>query len=293
MNATLLRLGCVLWLVVAVLAAAFAQESPRPAAGAVDRARLEQRLAAVAVLLEKSSAARQIEASGEARVLEKRDKARAVYRQARAAFEAGDLQRASQLLPEASVLMFEAVRLASPEQVTGPKLKADLDARMESVRALAAAQKRIGAEKPGTPGAAEAAETIEKLLGEAEQLVRANDIARARAALDQAYLVARAAISSMRGGDTLVRSLTFATKQEEYHYEIDRNDTHQMLIRVLLEGKPRGPAQQSFIDKARELRAQAEAAAAGGDHAGAVRLLEESTRELVRAIRSAGVYIPG
>ena len=39
----------------------------------------------------------------------------------------------------------------------------------------------------------------------------------------------------MRSGDTLVRSLNFASKEEEYRYEIDRNDTHQMLIKVLVE----------------------------------------------------------
>ena len=97
----------------------------------------------------------------------------------------------------------------------------------------------------------------------------------------------------MRSGDTLVRSLDFATKEEEYRYELDRNDTHQMLVRVLLEGKPRTPGQQTFIDKALQLRGEADAAAVGRDHTAAVKLLEESTRELIRAIRSAGVFIPG
>jgi hypothetical protein len=53
------------------------------------------------------------------------------------------------------------------------------------------------------------------------------------------------------------------------------------------------PAMQAFADKATQLRAEAEAQAARGDHAGAVKSLEDSTRELVRAIRSGGLYIPG
>jgi hypothetical protein len=50
---------------------------------------------------------------------------------------------------------------------------------------------------------------------------------------------------------------------------------------------------QGFIAKAKELRAKADAAASGKDYATGVKLLEESTTELVRAIRGAGIYIPG
>jgi len=50
---------------------------------------------------------------------------------------------------------------------------------------------------------------------------------------------------------------------------------------------------QVFVDKAAALRGQAEGQARGGDHAAGVRLLEDATRELVRAIRSGGIYIPG
>src|SRR5437764_647210 len=83
---------------------------------------------------------------------------------------------------------------------------------LESVKALLAAQKRISAEKSGTPGAAETTQAIERLVADAQQL-RATDITRARSTLEQAYLVARAAIGSMRGGDTLVRTLTFGSKE--------------------------------------------------------------------------------
>jgi hypothetical protein len=50
---------------------------------------------------------------------------------------------------------------------------------------------------------------------------------------------------------------------------------------------------RTYLDRARALRGQAETAAGKGDHAAAVRLLEDSTAELVKAIRNAGIYIPG
>jgi hypothetical protein len=50
---------------------------------------------------------------------------------------------------------------------------------------------------------------------------------------------------------------------------------------------------QGFVDRAAVLRAQAEAQAGRGEHVTAVRTLEDATRELVRAIRAGGLYIPG
>lgn len=285
------------WVAVAALSAgmaavgAHAQQATADAA--VDRVRLEQRLVAVETLLEKSSAARQVETSGDAASRQKREKAREFYRQARAAFQAGQYVRASELLPEASVQMFEAVRLAAPGEVTAPKARNDFAARLDSVNSLHAAFRRVGAEKPGAVGVAETSRDIENLIGNAQQLAGEGKLDAGRAALDRAYLLAKAAVSSLRSGDTLVRSLYFATKEEEYHYEIDRNDTHQMLVKVLLDGKTRSAGQQTLMEKALQLRAQADAAAAGADHTTAVKLLEDSTRELVRAIRSAGVFIPG
>lgn len=260
---------------------------------AVDRVRLEQRFAAVETLIERSSGARQIESSGVAGARDKREKAREIYRQARMAYDGGQFARASQLLPQASVHMFEAVRLAAPEHITAPKARADFDARLESVAALHAAFRRVSAEKSGAPGATETSRDIERRIADAKRLADEGRVGDGRAELDRAYLIAKAAVSSLRGGDTLVRSLQFASKEEEYRYEIDRNDTHQMLIKVLLDGKPETSQSRGFIDRAAQLRVQAEGAAARGDHAGATRLLEESTRELVRAIRGAGIYIPG
>lgn len=258
-----------------------------------DKVRTEQRLASVGSLLEKSSAARQIEASGDAAARQKHDQAREIYSRAREAFRAGDSALASRLLQEASAKMFEAVRHAAPEQVTVPKAREDFTARLASVNSLRAAYGRVAAEKPAAAGVADTSRNIDSLVREAERQADDGKFDAGRATLDRAYLITKAALSSLRGGDTLVRTLHFATREEEYHYETDRNDTHQMLVKVLLEGKPRGARQQSFLDRARELRAQADAAARGADHAVAVRLMEDSTRELIRAIRSAGVFIPG
>lgn len=284
--------SCAIFALLLAGAAAAQQAAPAPRVE-LDSAQVAKRLESVATLIETSSAARQIEASGNAEALAKRERARALHREALDAYRSGDLGKASRLLPEASVQMFEAVRLAAPEQVAEPKQREDFQARLESVKALLAAFRRITAEKAGIAASVETVRAIEKLVAQAEESAGARRFGPAKLALDQAYLVAKAAIRSARGGDTLVRSLHFGSAEEEYHYEVDRNDTHQMLIGMLLQNKGESPAVRELLDKARASRARGEEYARASDFKSAIRMLEESTRDLVRAIRGAGVYIPG
>ncbi|MCW5666185.1 MAG: hypothetical protein KIT35_20330 [Piscinibacter sp.] len=257
---------------------------------------VERRLQSVGTLIESSSAARQIDSSGEAAARERRDAARLIHREAGAALARGDAAGANQLLDAAAREMMAGVRLAKPEQVAAEKAKRDFAARLDSARALLAAQQRITQEKSAGREAQQATRAIEQQIAQAQALAAQDKLDEARPVLDRAYLTARVSIESMRRGDTLVRSLSFASPREEYDYEIDRNDTHRMLIRVLMAERKEAtmPApMQAAVDQAAALRADAEAQARRGDHAAAIRLLEDSTRELVRAIRAGGLYIPG
>jgi hypothetical protein len=260
----------------------------------IDEETLRSNMESVGKLIDTSSAARQIEASKTPEALDKRDRARALYKSAQAALAAGELAKASQLLADTRAMFFDAVRLAAPGEVTAKKLESDYKARLDSVNALLAAYKRIATEKGVVAtGLGETVAPVEKGIAEAAKLAQAEKYKEARSELDRVYLVIKAGISGLRSGDTLVRSLNFATKEEEYNYEIDRNNTHQLLIEAFLSDKRADSTMQRFIAKAKELRAQAEGAGKGKDYATGVKLLEESTAELVRAIRGAGIYIPG
>ena len=97
------------------------------------------------------------------------------------------------------------------------------------------------------------------------QYLKKNEYKKARKLLDSGYDIAKVELEKLRGGDTLVRSLNFANPEEEYEYELDRNDTHRMLVTVLLEEK-RGKKGvdkmvKKFMGKAEVLRKQAEAQA--------------------------------
>lgn len=256
------------------------------------------RLEFVNKLLVESSAAKRVDASSNPEATAKRDEARAAYQKAVAAERRGDQAGMEQSLKEATRAMMEAARLAEREGSAFMTEKKDTDYRnrLESVRALLAALERVQQEKK-QPDAAKLRDLQRKL--EQSQAAHAQGRAdEARSLLDDTYVAAKVAIEAVRGGDVLVRSLQFATKEEEYKYEVDRNDTHKMLVTVLLKEKIEQAPDiqrmvQPLVEQAAALRQEAERRAAHGDFAAAIRSLEDSTQQLVRAIRSAGIFIPG
>jgi hypothetical protein len=238
--------------------------------------------------------ARRIEGSAVPAALARRDEARALHRQAELAYRAGNFAEAGRQLSAANKALFEAAHLATTPQMGADKKKHDFETRLKGVKALLQAQQRLIREKNADPKTVELAASIERATREAEQLYAANKLDEALAALDKGYSQLKGSVEKMREGDTLVRSLHFATKADEYRYEIDRNDAHLMLMKTLQEqNKGTDSMAQKFLDSAADLRKQAEAAAAKGDFDAGIKLLEDSTQELVRAIRNSGIYIPG
>lgn len=283
--------GALLALALCAAVASAAQAAPP------ERSQLERKLTSTRTLIETSSGARQIEASGDPAAAADRARARELHAQAGDALRSDELESASKLLDEASRALFAGVRKAAADQLSGRKERADFEARMLSTRALLEAQRRVSAEKNSGQPARDVSARVEKLLGEASEQASGGLMANARRTLDQAYMVVKASAIGLRDGDTVVRSLSFASKADEYHYEVDRNDTHRMLVDMLLKEKRGTVSVGAMVDQALSaaaaLRSQAESEAARRDHEAAVRTLEQSTRELVKAIRGAGVYIPG
>ena len=91
--------------------------------------------------------------------------------------------------------------------------------------------------------------------------------------------------------------MSFDTPEDEYKYELDRNDTHRMLLKVLLDDKMKNERIRDRVEvhvtKSDELREQAMLSAGSSEFETAIETMEKSTKELVMAIRSAGIYIPG
>jgi len=248
-------------------------------------------------LLNESSGARQIADSGDSAAIAKREQALELYRQAREKLNEGSREEAVSLLDASTRLMFEAIRNATPVSLQQDKQKVDYGARMESVVALREAFNRIADETGDDESRRQVNRQLAELIDRADAFLSRGDNTGAQAELDKAYHLLKVSIEAKRSGQTLVRSLQFKSKKEEYLYEVDRNDTHRMLVGLLVDEKAKSDYTRNeiarFLEQASQLREQADTYAAQQEFGVAIDLLEQSTRQLVRAIRTAGIYIPG
>lgn len=255
------------------------------------------RLANMERLLHQSSGAKQVLDSGNLAAQSRRQEALDAYAAARRQLERGNTESAAELLDRSTRLMFEAIRISTPSSLAEDKKIDNYGRRRESVMALSEAFNRISDENRETETRARVNAQLDELIADADGLLQKGDNNAARIEIDKAYHLLKVNLEAVRSGQTLIRSLQFASKEEEYLYEIDRNDTHRMLVGLLVDEKQSSKATRQKIveqvEQARGLRRQAESFAGRGEHQQAIDLLEQSTQKLVRAIRSAGIYIPG
>ena len=268
-----------------------------PAQSEVSNDLIASRLHNMSKLLHESSGARQVINSVNSEAKEKRRQALELYQQASVKFDNGANDDATKLLNQSTRLMFEAIKMSTPASLTENKNIEYYAQRKQSVIALRDAFNRISDENNETKNNLKVNKQLEQIIKRAEQLLAEGDNTTARIEIDKAYHLLKVTIESIRSGQTLVQSLQFETIEEEYHYEIDRNDTHRMLISLLVEEKENSDYTREqinkFVAQAKLLRQQADAYAGDGAYELAIGLLEQSTKQLVRAIRSAGIYIPG
>ena len=244
----------------------------------------------VETLLTRSSAAGIVLASGDAAAIAELDKAKQLLQTAK---ESATVQAGRQRLFQAKQLLFAASRAVStsPAQARQNSTYPHL---VKTARIFLQAYARIRQDKSISD---DIEPTAREMLERAEDYFQRGDTKNAEQLAGSAFHLVREAIVGLRNGDTLIRNLTFDSPLDEYHYELDRNQTHQMLVRLLVQKTSLTGAEleniQHLLLNAQELRQQAEHHAAGHDYPSAITALEKSTEYIIVAIRAAGIYIPG
>jgi hypothetical protein len=280
------------------------QESRRIYAAEATKQGVGQNIGFVERLINESAAAKQIESGDNQEAKARHAEALTQLEAAKAAQAKGDAEAAAAALSEAKKAMFAAMRLIGGKVVKDKK-RENYNNKLQSLKALLAAHQRVREEKAAgknadkvmLDAALKVEQHAENEIAQAQQQLDAGALDEAMKLVNDAYLSIKLSITQMHNGDRLVRSLHFETKQDEYQYELDRNDTHKMLINTVLKEKHEDPRLGKMMDiplnKADQLRQQAEQQAAQGDFEGAIKLLEQSTQQVIRAIRLGGIFIPG
>ncbi len=137
---------------------------------------------------------------------------------------------------------------------------------------------------------------LRQALAQAQARAEAGEWPQAVKQMDGAYGRVQEAIAEVREGETLVRSLDFATPEEEYAYEERRFRTHVLLVKFVLKqqeiNKPE-TAVTKALARANRLRRRARQQAQAGAYPQAIQTQESASQALVIALRRLGIMIPG
>ncbi|MDH5189924.1 MAG: hypothetical protein OEW89_01595 [Gammaproteobacteria bacterium] len=257
----------------------------------------ERRVNSIASLLSESSVSRQIRNSGS-------DVAKQYFKYAQVSFDnavgeyrKGDLKQADFHLKNSKKAIFEAIMYANLKGTGNEQDRHDYETKRRSVNALTDALRRVSATKDKTEETQIIINKVTELTKQADQEYFKKHYKKAIAIVHRALELVEATIVTMRTGDTLVNTLSFDSAEDEYNYELDRNDTHFMLLSMFLSEFPDDDSLNKIVavykSAATEHRNKAEELASHSKYKKAIKELEISTMKIIRAIKSTGSYIPG
>jgi tetratricopeptide (TPR) repeat protein len=267
------------------------------AVGALTAEGLKKSLAMNENLLTKSSLVRNVKEVNLPQVSETLEKALSFHKIALEKLSKNDLTGSLKARDESLRLLMLASRLA--HQATGfaeEVSKASYEKKLKSVQGLLAAHKRITDLNSDSETEQKLQESISKLLVSSKKNAEQQKFKEAFSALSKAYFLIASSIKTQRTGQTLIRSLDFATEKEAYEYELGRYENYQMLVNMMIDERKafkRNARTKPFFDEASRYEAQAESLVKEGQYSEASKLIEKASKTLVNLLRDSGVHIPG
>jgi len=252
---------------------------------------------AMADLLNRSTVSKQVLQSNNDAAVQYYLFSKSLFDDAVEAYRRGDIKESGHLIKKSRVALIDAIEFANLRGAKKKKRsKHNYELLRKSADALMDALHRIDVEKDAQDRFEILSEKVKKKLSQTDRLYFQEKYKPAIDELSKVLQIIKAEISKMRSGDTLTRTLSFSSAKDEYLYEIDRNDTHFMLIDMFLSEK-NDPGNllaviKNTIQSAKKLRAEAEVLASSFKHKEAIKVLEQSTQEIINVIRNTGVFIP-
>ncbi len=267
------------------------------AVGALTAEGLKKSLAMNESLLTNSSLVRNVKEVNLPQVSEVLEKALSLHKTAKEKLASGDLAASAKARDESLKGLMLASRLA--HQASGfaeEKAKEHYEKKLKSVQGLLAAHKRITDSNSDPDTEQRLQKKISPLIKSAEKNESEEGFKKASALLSEAYLIIANSIKSQRTGQTLVRSLDFATEEEAYEYELGRYENYQRLVNMMIDERrafKRDKRTKVFFDEAELYQSKAESLVRKGQYSEASESIEKASKTLVNLLRDSGVHIPG
>ncbi len=140
------------------------------------------------------------------------------------------------------------------------------------------------------------ADKLNMLIKKAESIDQKNQPKQALVPLSEAADMLEQALSDARKDETVIYALEFLTPEDEYNYELQRNDNYTLLINMIMDAGPpenrkKLPLIRMLVNKNEELVVEADNLFKNGAVDEAIILLEKGNKTLVRALRLGGLTL--
>lgn len=278
---------------------AIAQAAGAQSAASLQSA-LENKTRLVKLLLSQSPALLRIPQSNNAQAKKKLADVEALYAKASTEAGAGRPAAAVKLLDEALREIAAAARLVPDPAQQAAQERTRYTSLVESTRTFVSLYQnlssRMAARKVAIPAGSFDFERVGGMLAKAEGLAAGGDHKNANAVLGDAYKAVVGALSRMLMAETIVYDLKFESPADEFKHELARNRSYEELLPLALAqmNTPRETATlaERYGQQSKELRDVAQKQAAAGDFQAALKVIQDATGQLQRALRVAGVIVP-
>jgi len=239
----------------------------------------------------RSDNAKRIENSGNQEAIAQLQQARDKYREARVAQQNRQFKESEELANQALRMVTTAAQMVPNKNQDDSQQKRRYQELLHQVETYTSWHSNSSAVEQSVDN--EEKQKVDEQLRKAHGLAQRGNYAQANELLNNVLGIVVMKTNSSLKSKTFTYDLNFETAIDEYNYELSRNDDYQRLIPIAITQKQPSAGIRSlmdrFVEKATILRHDAEAQFEQKQYEQAVKTMQSSTDELLRALKIAGV----
>lgn len=221
--------------------------------------------------------------------------AEALRDQAQSAWDEGRCEDAEDYVAEALDTMRMARRMMETDEHRHARLKADVDALINSAGGYLDTLSRIADEKDGKSLGAVDRLALDAEFQRARALAEQDDLPAAKSSLTSLNKRLERALVAARENETLIYELDLSDPRVAYEYEMQTNLSYMMLLDLLSSERKLSKTAESYVKRTVEenagVRDRAKSLADGGEFVQAVAVLESASKKLIQALKISGVPV--
>ncbi len=244
-------------------------------------------------ILTKSRRAKEVMDSGNEEAVSLLEAAHKHYDTAKLMFDKGDFDKSDLAIQKSLQNISVAFRLVVNKEKEAEIAREQYDSLHSRIKSFSGLFNRLPKDK--VKGILDA-EKLNALIKKSEAIYQSGEPKQALVPLSEAADMLERALSDARKDETVIYALDFATPEDEYNYELQRNENYTLLINIILDTNPpenrkKLPLIRMLINKNEELVIKADESFKGGAVDEAIILLEKGNKTLVRALRLGGLTL--